>query len=251
MTNETNDKRVSDAYRDLAGETTSAEIDRKVLAMAAAEARNTRWFPRTWFRPLAWAATIALSFAFVLEMSQVDVAPTPPADADLVEAIGESPGPDDGAAKREDEARLRPELIKRSADEPAASKATIAPAPSVPEAPDAISDIAAAESLAVESLSVAPEFEMDDMSQLREAEEQARAQAGPARAAAAFVVQNEQPHRCDTEARESADTWYECIRNLSDAGQLESAQQELEALLAEFPDFREPLHLEPVEDGRE
>lgn len=254
MTNEANDKRVFDAYRDLASEKTSAELDHKVLAMAAAEARGARGFPRTWFRPLAWAATIALSFAFVLELSQVDDVPTRHMDADLAETIEESPRPVDAAAKQKDEAPLRRDLSKRLSDEPASMKATITPAQSALQQADAAENAAlnqpAAESPSLESPSVAPDFEldlgMDNMSMLREAEEQARARSGPAQAVATLIESKEQAHSCDAEARASAANWYECVRNLRDTGQMEPAKRELDALLAEFPDFREPL-----EDGQE
>lgn len=232
-----NDPRVSDAYREMAVETTPPELDRKILAMAASEARAVHRLPRTWFRPLAWAATIALSFALVLEISQVeDVAP-PRADADLAEVVEESPRPADTAAKQKDEARLRQQLNKRSSDPPAAAKVMISPDASAPAAE--VAD-AAANAPASEGSAVAADFEQDDMSLLREAEEQARMQSGPARAVAAVVEAKELLDSCDKDARASSESWYECVTLLRDAGRLESAEQELEALLVEFPDFREP-----------
>ena len=100
MTTEANDNdpRVSDAYHEMASEEPSAELDRKILSMAAAEASAAGGVPRAWLRPLAWAATVALSFALVLEISQVDDAPTPRADADLPEILEESPRADESAA---------------------------------------------------------------------------------------------------------------------------------------------------------
>ncbi len=247
MTTEANDNdpRVSDAYREIAGEETPVELDRKVLAMAAAEARAAKGFPSTWFRPIAWAATIALSFAFVLEMSQVDDAPTPRTDADLAEILAEdvleeSPEPVDATAKQKDDARIRRQLNKRSSDSPASAKASMAPAQPLPSTTDEALNQPAMESPSVASPSVASDFELDDMSMLREAEEQARARSEPARDFAAVAEKKEQSETCDEDARASADTWYQCIKSLRDTGQLEPAQQELEALLAEFPDFREP-----------
>jgi hypothetical protein len=242
MTTEANDKdpRVSDAYREIAGEETPAELDRKVLAMAAAEVRAANGLPRTWFRPLAWAATIALSFAFVLEMSQVDDAPAPLADADMADVLEQSPGPVDAAAKQKDEGRMRQQLNKRSSDAPASAKASIAPARSLPSTSDAALNQPGMATPAVESPSVASDFELDDMSMLREAEELARTRSEPARAFAAIAEKKEQSEGCDEDARVAADTWYQCVKTLRDTGQMEPAQQELEALLAEFPDFREP-----------
>jgi hypothetical protein len=242
MTTEANDNdpRVSDAYREIAGEETPVELDRKVLAMAAAEVRAANGFPRTWFRPLAWAATIALSFAFVLEMSQVDDAPAPLADADMADVLEQSPGPVDAAAKQKDEGRMRQQLNKRSSDAPASAKASIAPARSLPSTSDAALNQPGMATPAVESPSVASDFELDDMSTLREAEEQARTQSEPAGAFAAIAEKKEDSEGCDEDARAAADTWYQCVKTLRDTGQMEPAQQELEALLAEFADFREP-----------
>jgi len=248
MTTEANDNdpRVSDAYREMASEETPAELDRKVLAMAVAEARAANRLPRSWFRPLAWAATIALSFAFVLEMSQVDDAPTTRADADLAQeleedVLGDSPRPVDAAAKQKDEGRIRQQLNKRSSDAPASAKVTIAPAQPVPSTADAVLNLTTVESPSAESPSIASDLELDDMSMLREAEEQVRGRSEPARSVAAFEGKKEQFTRCVEDARVSADTWYDCVKVLREAGQMEPAQQELEALQAEFPDFREPL----------
>jgi hypothetical protein len=242
MTTEANDNdpRVSDAYREIAREETPAELDRKVLAMAAAEARAANGFPRTWFRPLAWAATVALSFAFILEISQVDDAPTPRANADMADVLEQSPRPVDAAAKQKDEGRVRQQLNKRSSDAPATMKVTITPAQPVPSTADEALNQPAMESPSVASPSVASDFELDDMSMLREAEEQARTRSEPARSFAAIAEKKEQSEGCDENARASANTWYQCIKTLRDAGQMEPAQQELEALLADFPDFREP-----------
>lgn len=234
MTTEANDNdpRVSDAYREIASEATPAELDRKVLAMAAAEARAAYGLPRTWFRPLAWAATVALSFAFILEMSQVDDVPTPLAE--------ESPRPVDAAEKQKDEGRVRQQLNKRSSDAPATMKVTITPAQPVSSTADEALNEPAMESPSVASPSVASDFEVDDMSMLREAEEQVRTQSEPARSFAAIVEKKEPSEGCDEDARASANTWYQCVETLRDAGQMEPAQQELAALLVEFPDFREP-----------
>ena len=240
MTTEANDNdpRVSGAYHEMASEKTSAELDRKILSMAATEGGAAGGVPRAWLRPLAWAATVALSFALVLEISQVDDAPTPRADADLLEILEESPRADEAEGKQKDEARVRQQLNKRSSDAPASMKVTITPA--LPPAPAVGAPV---NTPAMESSSVAADLEVDDMSLLREAEEQARMRTEPARSVAsvaAFAEKKEQPDDCDSDARASAQTWYQCVKDLRDAGQTEPAKRELEALLAEFPDFREP-----------
>ena len=237
MTTETNgnDPRVSDAYREMAGETTSPELDRKILAMATAEARAAHGVPRTWFRPMAWAATIALSFALVLEIMQVDETGIPRTDADLVEILEESPRPAEAAEKQKNEALVKQQLNKRSSDVPAAGKAAIAPTE-----PQASAKDAAVGTPTPESASVAPDFEQDNLGLLREAEEQDRMRSEPARAFSALVETKELTDRCSPEERGSAETWFECVKAMQDAGRAEAAEQEFEALRAEFPDFRAP-----------
>jgi hypothetical protein len=74
MTTEKDNQRVSDAYREIASEATRPEIDERILKLAGSGLRSRYGLARAWVRPLAWAATIALSVALVLELTQqVDV----------------------------------------------------------------------------------------------------------------------------------------------------------------------------------
>lgn len=82
MTTERDNQTVSDAYRDIATQTTPAELDDRVLKLAADAVPSRYGLARAWVRPLAWAATIALSLALVLEISRVDDAPAPQTDSD-------------------------------------------------------------------------------------------------------------------------------------------------------------------------
>lgn len=213
MTNEANnnDPRVSEVYREISSETTPPELDRKILAMAADDRRAKYWIPRAWMRPVAWAATIALSLAFVLEMSQVADPPAPQVDPLAAEALEERVLSDEDAAKSKDESAVRQRLNKRS------------------DAP------------ATESASMSLQMEADDMNLLDEAEEQARMRFAPAPSAVAAPEKKEQPATCDDDVRKAPESWYECVEALRDAGNTMAAQQELESLLAEFPEFREPV----------
>lgn len=138
--------RVSATYREIATETTPAHLDRRVLEAARTGARTRYGLARAWMRPLAWAATIALSFAFVLQVAQQDdallpiesVAPNEHADAipggagdaaDLREAPGDAiikAKEFDNRAVLQAPARLVPEPSPVMADEP---RAVAAPVP--------------------------------------------------------------------------------------------------------------------------
>ena len=62
---------VADTYRSLATEQTPEHLDQRVLGMATRASRTRYSRTRAWVRPLAWAATIGLSIALVLEITRV------------------------------------------------------------------------------------------------------------------------------------------------------------------------------------
>jgi len=207
MTTESNhnDPRVSEAYQGLAKEGTPPELDRRILAMAAGKSRSRYGMARAWVRPVAWAATIGLSLAIVLEISQLKYETTPQLDADNVETLEEALIPDDAPAREDDDNRTRRESAKRSD----------APAPvqlSVPAEEQARSRSGSdpASAAAVEALSLG---------------------------AATTLEKKEQVRYCDPDLRSSAETWYTCIEDLRAQGRDDDANSEFLLLLAEFPDF--------------
>jgi len=207
MTTESNhnDPRVSEAYQGLATEGTPPELDRRILAMAAGKSRSRYGMARAWVRPVAWAATIGLSLAIVLEISQLKYETTPQLDADNVETLEEALILDDAPAREDDDNRTRRESAKRSD----------APAPvqlSVPAEEQARSRSGSepATAAAVEALS----FD-----------------------AATTPEKKEQVRHCDPDLRSSAETWYKCIEDLRAQGLADAADSELLLLLTEFPDF--------------
>lgn len=75
------DDEVSAAYRAVAGESAPPHLDRQVLRQAKAAA-GSRWFEKysfSFFRPAAFVATLGLSLAIVLQISDawLAVAPNP------------------------------------------------------------------------------------------------------------------------------------------------------------------------------
>ena len=235
MTTESNDidSRVADAYRDLASEKTPAELDRTILSMAAGAQRSPYGKARAWVRPVAWAATIGLSLAFVLELSQVpDKAPLSGggSDGDTFEVLEEGVVSEEAAATAKSDTAVRQEREKRS-DNPAVTDLSAPPAAAEP---------------ALDKDSASADFEVDDMSLLQEAEQRARLQSGESQPAAraaefsALVDNKEQVDGCDANARSAAETWFACIEALRASGLSDLAAAELESLRAEYPDFQEP-----------
>jgi len=86
------DALVTKAYREVANEQAPSHLDKAVLDAAAKAARPRYSRLTAWTRPAAWAATIMLSVALVLELSQTPViqapeieALAPEMDADLLQ----------------------------------------------------------------------------------------------------------------------------------------------------------------------
>jgi hypothetical protein len=224
MTTNQDNKRVSDTYRDLAPETTPAGLDQRILAMAAHETRSRYGLARAWIRPIAWAATIALSLGIVLELTWL-------ADAPVNEVASESaptaePARQDAEVmKAKQEEDLRRAIAER-VDAPAESM----PATSVWRDQERVGETAEAESRAADRLL------------LQDAGQRTRLEAASAiyGAAASSAAATDQDHACDREARASAEAWYDCILALREQGLDDAAAAELEALLQAFPDFQEP-----------
>lgn len=66
------DPRVSAAYREMADERTPEHLDHVVLNAARSAARPRRNTAIRWLRPAAWAATVGVCLAFVVEISLLD-----------------------------------------------------------------------------------------------------------------------------------------------------------------------------------
>ena len=120
MSTEQDTRRVSETYRDIATETSPANLDDKVMAMARQEARTRYGLARAWIRPVAWAATIGLSFAFILEMTYFsDDAPpidtVMPASTENDADTGAEPASQAPALKRAPAALVTAPEIKASA----------------------------------------------------------------------------------------------------------------------------------------
>ncbi len=252
MTTEQDNQRVSDAYRDIATQTTPAGLDEKVLQLAASAVPSRYGLARAWVRPLAWAATIALSLAFVLEMSQLDDAPTPAVpeetrgqraepeplgrgDADLVKAKEEKDVQHGIAAKRSPAASPAPAVVDAE---------DMAPLGDAGEAVRMQSDAAAVEQVVVSGERIEADTFADKPAAASEAEaepvvEELSATASRALTSASNLAAPDQETYCDAETRTSAKDWYACIVALREEGRTDAADSEFEALREVFPNFTE------------
>lgn len=258
------DRLVADTYRTVARERAPDHINEKVLKLAAQAGRRRYSLARAWMRPVAWAATIGLSFAIVLELTRL-----PQIEPELV-GISSS----DETAVPDDRANDEDSATERRSDAPA---------------PDSLDDLSNAKRTepatpAAPASETMRQFAPKDMAVIREAENRARVQAGPDQAgavAAATVMGDVSEHdpavveevvleeaaaasnverfaasrslaaaaekkettfdrSCPDEVRETAEAWYECIKDLRNEGFDDLASSEYEEFERKFPNFVDP-----------
>ncbi|MGB5412193.1 MAG: hypothetical protein WBN09_11730 [Woeseiaceae bacterium] len=200
---ERDERHLSEAYRDIANERSPANLDARILKAArdAVAPRQARL--RTWTRPLAWAATISLSLAIVLQVTEQPMVEVPAETQPAANAAPES-----AAAKRQD-MDITQQLKKEAPAREALSE----------QVEDAFTP---------------------DMEMLREAEDLGRMQSNRAQlgaepaAAALRPMADADPVFCDEAARATASSWLECIAELKDEQNHEAANIEQAAFDATF-----------------
>jgi hypothetical protein len=251
MTNDrdkmTADRSVSATYRELADERAPASLDEKVLRRAAALPRARAGVGRAWMKPGAWAATIGLSLAIVLELTQI---PQVPLDVDLLDVDRVAP-----PAPRDEHPVLAPASV-----EPAAAKESRSTKPSkhrsesgaveesttqamspamAPARADAKvqADVPALESAQPQGL------ESADLQPLDDGDMTPDARSDEVAGTAAFAVRAkrmmlEQPALCPETVREVAEDWYRCIEAQGDEVPPARVAEEFEEFRKRFPDFQ-------------
>ncbi len=210
---------VSGTYRKLADERTPEYLDHVVLNEARSAALLRHRKTVSWLRPAAWATTIGLCLAIVLEVADM---------SRQEQAVLDTP-----AKVQEESIAVPPASDVPSAEEvPAAA----------PEAFDAPQDAAAA--IEVDSLNDA------DMQIIREAENHARLQTGSDEEAARNFLQaapalsvageNVAERYCSESETGDPDAWLECILKLEADGLHKAARTERQLLKEAFPPTKQP-----------
>ncbi len=200
---------VAETYRAAATERAPKHLNEKVLRMAAGEpTTKQRRFAygnaASWLRPAAWAATISLSLAIVLEVTR-DPAPQVARPAVATEAPTA-----DAVAGRLEEAIVESNV---PAEKPRLNKM---------QAPAALLDEREAEVMA---------------RQRGDSNLQNETRGIASMAATAEKKEFDAVHECDSETRETADSWYSCIRTLRATGLTVEAESEYDEFVLQFPDF--------------
>ena len=262
--NDVTDAEVSKTYREIATERTPASLNERVLR--AANARTGHGYSRTisWLRPMAWAATIGLCLAIVIELSDVSQLGEPLPERRSIEPAA---SPEESAVKaKESPVGLAAPAAdgridigsedKRERNLPAAAALENAGRDEAAAALESAGDDGSAATPAPETRRDSPRrnadtrgFEISDAPILEEAEELARMRQGPNQeadlAATSLATRSALPDaavpaRCDDDVRASPESWFECIEELEEGGFDTAAEQELTELKAAFPEFKIP-----------
>lgn len=262
------DELVSKTYREHSVEQAPEHLNQKILRMATAagnpERENGLW-RQAWMKPLAWAATVGLSLAIVLEVTQVpdgglDV-PTSaveslreefePSNTDLLEDARDRAARQSGT-NREDLFNAAPrvefevdkslETIDSIADKPATESAaapvldrttrqkTAPPLVKIdkPTSPRGVKPKFADVQKFAPRPNLAPESAQSGIASFPAPDELDK-----------FDIESS----CDAPSRKTAKTWRACIEDLSQSGLVEDADREYRAFALEFPD--EPSAFDP------
>ncbi len=209
--NEDRDRLVRDTYKAFAKERAPDRLNDQVLREAADAGRSRYSLTRAWTRPVAWAATIALSLAIVLDLARlpqtqsdaVDI--TAPKNPVPVEESATSDAPDVSM----NEFVPRDIMVLRDAENMARAQAGANQTPVV----------------------------------IRGATDTVRAEEGSVGTSLTAVSRKEaleSDYACPEASRESAESWFECIEQLRADGLADRATGEYEKFRRIFPDFISP-----------
>ena len=205
------DETVSATYHELSREGAPNYLNERVLQQAARKALRPRYSRSiVWTRPLAWAATVGLCLAIVLEVTRV---PTPETvmTEDTIDFLEAEPL----TAPEEVQAPLRqqPETLKDIKSQLGRSTAKQAAKESKTEVRrrETTYDAEAGFSSVVENAaSDKVEFELQDANE------------------------------CSDEVRADPVKWLACIADLEESGDVEATLRQREALREAFPQFEKP-----------
>lgn len=253
------DPLVSHTYEELANEHAPASLNEAVLRQASAASGKGYSGSMRWLRPMAWAATVTLSLAVVIQLADIpqaefeaDQAPqsnvsSPGLAADAVSPAAAAMMKDDVEAARRAPAESEEVGRMQSLQQEAA------PAKLEEVFADTGASIDVTEARGVDARERAAEtggaaFYREDAPLVEEAESLAKMRSGPDDVpASAGLGSNysafsadlalEAPGLCAIEKQDTPEDWLACIEELEAAGMAELAGAERDLLMERYPDF--------------
>jgi len=243
------DSLVTRTYKEVASEIAPEHLNRTVMKQAADAARPRYLRSVSWTRPMAWAATITLCVALVLEVTNSPV----PEVTDILSPTGRVDAPASKPAPT-------PELNEPELNRPgAAAVKGEAPRETMRDGPAPVERKRVAKTSKVlrqqtaAKPASAEERAVKDDDMLSQAKETAtlqtgdigesdRAEPGEALGTAAFVADSPSPAppACSETEVATADSWALCIKKLEDAGRMAEANEQRALYDAAYP-ADEPL----------
>ncbi len=236
---------VSETYRAAATERAPEHLGKKILHAAAQEPKkqpqlSTYGFAASWMRPAAWAATISLCLAIVLEITEApELEVSRPAVSTVVPAADIASGRREEAAA---EVAAEPEMLR-------ANKMR-APAAIAAERKAVAADNRVIASDNPAEVSIMEQLKTQDRDTLQEAEIPARKRTAPnlqkevpgiavmaITATTADKQESDAAKACDSESRETAESWFTCIQMLHDTGRAADAASEYNEFTLKYPDY--------------
>lgn len=251
---DTRDELVSNTYRELGAPNTPEHLNKTILQMASDDGRrggvrNTLYL--AWMKPVAWAATIGLSLAIVLELTEVPTAAVRLDSMPSVRSVQEEFQPRDADAidKLEDQARNLPmqgviEDKEGRTLNAQKSKATFEQAASEPVFEEAATnelELLIPDAKSPASLMAAPTPAIDIPAEAPSAARKRSADQATIGAAASYSAvslerqESDVADSCDSATRQTFESWKSCIEDLRRAGANTAADREYEALILEYP----------------
>ena len=255
------DPQLSAQYSSLADEVTPANLDQAILrdAARAVRADNRRGSFGAWFRPVAFMATVGLTLAIILDLSDTAMF-SPPADMS-VETLPPMPAVADDPADVIGKNRADPQVIEFLRQEKSVSATGLASGTTE----KAATDIGGTVDQEATEISRPPEVQEEivvpgdvfstEVESTRQRIDEAASASGaylqpqpgaeapsaePFERAPTLNLYLAEPLGCTGEQRSDLVTWWQCIEELEESGQPQIAERELGYLLAEFPDFVPP-----------
>jgi len=233
------DELVTETYRELGIEKAPEHLNQAILRMASqggkqAPARGILF--AAWMKPVAWAATIGLSLAIVLELSQVPTVAVRSDNIPAAELMREEAAFQDAdvSEKAENRARLQsvPNRQAISEDELGRSTITHDDVEILSREPKGKIDAVAAPASSISRPSPATEG-------ISAARKRAVDLPADSQSVASYSLLMEQKESdiadsCDAAVRLSEESWLECIENLRRSGKEDAADREYEAFILDY-----------------
>ena len=224
------DELVTETYRELGVEKAPESLNQSILRMASgggkqSPARGPLF--AAWMKPVAWAATMGLTLAIVLELTQVPTVPVPLDIVPAAELMREEAVMQDTDALEKTENRARLESGQKlqliSEDELGRSAARYDDIDVLSREPKGKIDAVAAPASA--EISAARKRVADSPAD----------KTAPMVSDLFMLEQSDIAESCDAAVRLSRESWLECIENLRQSGSEEAADREYEAFILEYP----------------